>query len=119
VLTGSLLRVSNLGGTFPRFFVLKLVDLLTVATCQPPGAAAAASRLDSKVALVTSAFSCVEEADKHRCTAGGGTCIIHQDGYYIVNVLCVVIGIVTFWSYIWPVAMKLQALPLRAWRLIV
>ncbi|RAL66783.1 hypothetical protein DID88_007566 [Monilinia fructigena] len=31
-----LATVSNLGGTFPRFFVLKLVDYFTTATCIPP-----------------------------------------------------------------------------------
>lgn len=38
-------------------------------------------------------------------------------GYYIVNVLCVVVGIVTFWGFIKPAAMKLQSLPMRAWRI--
>ena len=35
----------------------------------------------------------------------------------MTNVVCVIIGIVTFWGYIRTAAMKLQALPLRAWRL--
>ena len=104
--------VSNLGGTFPRFFILKLVDYFTVATCHP-------AEINPKGAseLITSAFSCVAEAEKHRCTNGGGTCTIERDGYYITNVVCVIIGVVTFVMYIRPVAMKLQALPLRAWRL--
>ena len=38
-------------------------------------------------------------------------------GYYIVNILCVVFGIVTFWGFIRPKALQLQNLPLRAWRL--
>lgn len=57
------------------------------------------------------------EAEKQRCLGGGGTCDISRDGYYITNVVCVVFGIVTFALYIRPAAMKLQALPLRAWRL--
>ena len=28
--------VSNLGGTWPRYFVLKAVDLFTISSCQPP-----------------------------------------------------------------------------------
>lgn len=48
---------------------------------------------------------------------GGGICRIERDGYYIVNILCVIIGIVTFLLYIRPVSTRLQALPLRAWRL--
>lgn len=34
-----------------------------------------------------------------------------------MNLLCVTIGVVTFWAYIRPQGMKLQALPLKAWRL--
>lgn len=108
--------VSNLGGTFPKFFILKLVDLFTQATCLPPVVPPDADKL--KGPLVTSPFSCALEADKHRCKDGGGSCIIEQDGYYITNVLCVIIGAVTFWYYIKPAALKLQALPLRAWRVM-
>lgn len=105
--------VSNLGGTFPRFFILKLVDVFTVATCNP----SSTGTVDLKGSSLTIPFSCVAEAEKHRCTAGGGSCDIVRDGYYITNVVCVIIGVVTFWGYIRPAAMKLQALPLRAWRL--
>ena len=45
-------------------------------------------------------------------------CEISVDGYYITNVLCVIIGAVTFWAFIRPAAVKLQALPLKAWRLV-
>lgn len=107
--------VSNLGGTFPRFFVLKLVDFFTVATCQPPEKAP--TNLKEGVSAVTGPFSCVLEADKHRCIDGGGTCDISSDGYYIVNVICIAIGVATFWAYIRPKATALQSLPLRAWRL--
>ncbi|KAL8824084.1 MAG: hypothetical protein Q9191_005315 [Dirinaria sp. TL-2023a] len=110
-----LATVSNLGGTFPRFFILKLVDTFTIANCVPPEKALPSSELKGE--LITSAFSCVQEAEKRRCVDGGGTCVIERDGYYITNVICVIIGVVTFWGYIRPVAMKLQALPLRAWRI--
>jgi PAT family acetyl-CoA transporter-like MFS transporter 1 len=106
--------VSNLGGTFPRFFVLKLVDAFTVATCSPPSIP---PKDHLKGPLITEAFSCVLEQEKHRCLDGGGTCDISRDGYYIINVLCVIIGVVTFWGYIRPAALKLQSLPLRAWRI--
>lgn len=45
-------------------------------------------------------------------------CQVHRDGYYITNLLCVVFGVVTFWWYIRPEVMKLQRLPLRAWRVV-
>ncbi|KAI4126918.1 MAG: hypothetical protein LQ338_003495 [Usnochroma carphineum] len=108
-----LATVSNLGGTFPRYFILKLVDYFTVAICHPPSS----PPNDLKGELVNSTFSCALETQKHRCLDGGGTCDISRDGYYITNVICVIIGIVTFWGYIRPAALKLQALPLRAWRL--
>jgi len=70
--------VSNLGGTFPRFFILKFVDAFTVATCQPP---TTSPKLDTlKGDLITQPFSCVVEAEKHRCIDGGGSCNISQDG---------------------------------------
>ncbi|CAG8959625.1 hypothetical protein HYFRA_00001528 [Hymenoscyphus fraxineus] len=111
-----LATVSNLGGTFPRFFVLKLVDFFTVASCVPP---ASDFKLPSslKGPLVTSAFDCSMSAEKDRCIQGGGLCNVTSDGYYVMNVVCVVIGLVTFYGFIKPAALKLQALPLRAWRI--
>jgi MFS transporter, PAT family, solute carrier family 33 (acetyl-CoA transportor), member 1 len=107
--------VSNLGGTFPRFFVLRLVDAFTSATCLPPSSGLDQSAL--KGPLVTQAFSCAIQADKERCLAGGGTCDMARDGYYIVNIICVAIGVTTFFMFIRPKVLQLQALPLRAWRL--
>lgn len=109
-------RVSNLGGTFPRFFILKLVDQFTQATCVPPVPGSTPLSAALKSPLVTEAFSCALEVDKHRCVDGGGVCNITRDGYYITNVVCVIIGILTFWGYIRERALQLQALPLRAWR---
>ncbi|RDL31508.1 Uncharacterized protein BP5553_09717 [Venustampulla echinocandica] len=111
-----LATVSNLGGTFPRFFVLKLVDYFTVATCIPPPDT---YKLPATLRgpLITDSFSCSLSAEKDRCLQGGGICDISRDGYYVVNILCVIIGVITFWGYIKPAALKLQALPLRAWRI--
>ncbi|PNH63334.1 hypothetical protein VD0002_g5000 [Verticillium dahliae] len=109
-----LATVCNLGGTFPRFFVLRLVDYFTVATCHPGNA----PDLDAlKGPVVTSPFSCSLQADKERCVNGGGTCAMVQDGYYIVNVICVALGLLTFVLYIRPRVLHLQSLPMRAWRL--
>jgi hypothetical protein len=107
--------VSNLGGTFPRIFVLKLVDYFTKATCVPPSQTSPGySDLKNPI---TEPFSCALEADKHLCLEGGGTCNILRDGYYITNIICVLIGAITFWTYIRPAALRLQAMPLRAWRI--
>jgi PAT family acetyl-CoA transporter-like MFS transporter 1 len=109
-------RVSNLGGTFPRFFVLKLVDFFTVASCIPPSAD---YKLSPKLKgpLITESFSCSLSAEKDRCIQGGGVCDISRDGYYVMNIVCIIIGVITFWGFIKPAALKLQALPLRAWRI--
>jgi MFS transporter, PAT family, solute carrier family 33 (acetyl-CoA transportor), member 1 len=105
----NLVSVSNLGGTFPRYFVLKLVDSFTVATCHPPA--------DGKDAAFAAPFSCAMQADKEMCEKGGGTCEMVRDGYYTVNILCVLFGVATFVWYIRPKVLQLQELPLRAWRL--
>jgi hypothetical protein len=106
--------VCNLGGTFPRYFVLRLVDVFTTATCNPP---ANDDPTLLKGPLITEAFSCAIQAEKERCENGGGTCETLRDGYYTVNILCVVFGVATFVWYIRPKVMHLQSLPLRAWRL--
>lgn len=57
------------------------------------------------------------QAEKERCINGGGACEMVQDGYYIVNIICVLIGLTTFIMYIRPKVLHLQSLPMRAWRL--
>ncbi|RYP86976.1 hypothetical protein DL769_000619 [Monosporascus sp. CRB-8-3] len=111
-----LATVSNLGGTFPRYFVLRLVDAFTTATCHPPPAKTDVGSL--KGPLVTQPFSCALQAERERCENGGGTCEILHDGYYIVNIICVIVGVLTFVMYIRGKVLHLQSLPLRAWRLV-
>lgn len=69
--------VSNLGGTFPRFPVLRAVDYFTKATCTPP---VDKPTTPLKGELITQAFNCALESEKHRCIDGGGRCVIDQDG---------------------------------------
>jgi MFS transporter, PAT family, solute carrier family 33 (acetyl-CoA transportor), member 1 len=85
-----------------------------VATCSPPSIP---PQGHLKGPLITEAFSCALEQEKQRCFDGGGTCDISRDGYYIINILCVIVGVVTFFGFIKPAALKLQSLPLRAWRI--
>jgi len=101
-----LATVCNLGGTFPRYFVLRLVDALTSATCHP-----------TPKSPITEPYSCALQPDKERCLATGGTCDTYRDGYYLVNVICVLFGVVSFILFIRPRVLQLQSLPLRAWRL--
>ncbi|EPS37382.1 hypothetical protein H072_8912 [Dactylellina haptotyla CBS 200.50] len=103
-----LATVSNLGGTFPRVFILKMVDAFTVAACQG---------FKDPAGVLTQPFDCVAQDAKKHCLDMGGKCVISKDGYYITNILCVLFGAVTFWVFIRGAVAKLQALPLRAWRL--
>ena len=103
----------NLGGTFPRFFILRLVDTFTKATCFP----GPAGQTGLEAPLITEPFSCTLQPEREMCVAGGGSCEVLKDGYYFVNMLCVVFGAVTFFMYIRPKVLQLQSLPLKAWRL--
>ena len=96
--------------------MLKLVDLFTRATCIPPSDPGAFLKTNPDAKTITASFSCALEADKNVCLKGGGTCLMQRDGYYITNIVFVVIGALTFWMYIERKALALQALPLRAWR---
>jgi len=96
-----LATVSNLGGTFPRIFVLKLVDYFTIATCQ--------GSKDPK-GVLSDGFSCVDSDMKKMCKELGGKCVVSRDGYYIVNILCVLFGVITFWGYIRGQVIKLQGI---------
>ncbi|KAF8213573.1 acetyl-coenzyme A transporter 1-domain-containing protein [Mycena galopus ATCC 62051] len=99
---------TNLGGTWPKYFVLKGVDMLSAASCH---AKDAASELTVKVA------ECVSEEGKAACTDSGGECITESDGYYMVSVLCMLFGVAFLVLFIMPTARKLQALPTSAWRI--
>ncbi|KAL1889290.1 hypothetical protein Cpir12675_005856 [Ceratocystis pirilliformis] len=113
-----LATVCNLGGTFPRFFILSLVDTFTVATCHPPTSLSTVEATALGKKLITESFSCALQADKELCMAGGGACEIEQDGYYMVNMMCVLFGLFTFVYFIRQRVLYLQSLPLRAWRLV-
>ncbi|PWZ00446.1 hypothetical protein BCV70DRAFT_199723 [Testicularia cyperi] len=113
--------VSNLGGTWPRYFVLKAVDLFTLSSCQPPASATLLS--DPEIAKLWATASkgiggneCTSDMGKAACSAAGGSCIIERDGYFWTSTLCVVVGTITLVTFIIPACRKLQALPASAWR---
>jgi hypothetical protein len=43
--------------------------------------------------LVSDSFSCALSAEKDRCIQRGGVCDISRDGYYIMNIVCVIISV--------------------------
>ena len=94
--------LSNLGGTWPKYFVLLAVEYYTVAPCS--------------VKVDGLAFQCGSERANDTCTSSGGTCSYIQDGYYIVNWACFVLGLVSFVMYIRPSIEYLERLPKSAWK---
>ncbi|KAJ3804677.1 acetyl-coenzyme A transporter 1 [Lentinula lateritia] len=125
---------TNLGGTWPKWFILKGVmsnlkplyvgvDALSVATCKVTEAGtelAVKGReyiyLCSHMLTVISASECVSEHGQATCREIGGTCVTETDGYYIISAACFIFGIVFLVAYIIPTAKKLQELPPLAWR---
>ncbi|KAI0062645.1 hypothetical protein BV25DRAFT_1915799 [Artomyces pyxidatus] len=99
---------TNLGGTWPKFFVLKGVDFFTIATCEVQ---------EAGTTLNVKAAECVSELGKAHCKEIGGQCNTERDGYYIVSAVCMTLGVIFLVGFIMPTARKLQALPLSKWRI--
>ncbi|KAJ3183714.1 hypothetical protein HDU85_002143 [Gaertneriomyces sp. JEL0708] len=96
--------LSNLGGTWPRYFVLEAVDAFTSSACV---LATGADKISP----------CHTEPYKQQCASAGGQCVVSRDGYYVVGVLSVLVGLVTLVIYIRPRAKWLQNLGEHHWRL--
>jgi len=94
--------LSNLGGTWPRLFVMDGVDRFTRATCHIPTS--------------SKSLPCGTEAGKAACMELDGTCHVAVDGYDVMNILCITLGAFLFIGVIRPAALRLQSLPIRAWR---
>ncbi|KAG8696483.1 hypothetical protein FRC09_008484 [Ceratobasidium sp. 395] len=99
--------ISNLGGTWPRIFVLKGVDFFSVATCKVK---------EETGDIIMKASECVSDHGKAACADLGGVCHTERDGYYIVSWICITLGASILLFYIWPTAKKLQALRQSEWR---
>ncbi|KAH7345079.1 acetyl-coenzyme A transporter 1-domain-containing protein [Rhizoctonia solani] len=102
--------VSNLGGTWPRYFVLKGVDLFSEATCHVE---------QEGTEILLKATECVSDHGKATCTDLGGTCVTERDGYYIVSWICIGLGVSILTFYIWPTAKRLQALKRSQWKVSI
>ncbi|KAI8360288.1 acetyl-coenzyme A transporter 1-domain-containing protein [Mortierella sp. GBAus27b] len=96
--------LSNLGGTWPRFFVLEAVDKFTISVCSRPNE-------NGEV------FSCTVEPGKGLCQEMAGTCLIQRDGYYYTNTVCVIIGAILLGFYIAPTVRYLESLNPKLWKL--
>ncbi|KAI0244199.1 hypothetical protein L0F63_007248 [Massospora cicadina] len=87
--------LSNLGGTWPKYFVLEAVEYFTVARCsvgEGPG----------------QALACASDKGKRACEALGGQCAILRDGYYFVNTLTILFSILLFATFLLPLIHRLE-----------
>lgn len=98
---------SNLGGTWPKYFVLKGVDQLSKATCLIT---------QSSTEILVEATECVSEPGKNACKNIGGECITERDGYYLVSSFCILLGSLSMLLYIYRAIKHLQVLPTSKWR---
>ncbi|KAF9229532.1 hypothetical protein BS17DRAFT_792430 [Gyrodon lividus] len=90
---------TNLGGTWPKYFVLKGVDLFSEAYCRVK---------DADTELLVKATECVSERGQQLCANINGECVTEQDGYYYISIICMTFGVLFFIGYIIPTARKLQ-----------
>ena len=94
--------VSNLGGTWPRYFVLSGVDYFTIATCSIP------SKDGLGTEILMKSQECVTEHGKAACAELGGLCRTERDGYYITSSICIALGAILLIGFVAPTAKKLQ-----------
>lgn len=71
----------------------------------------------SKLPEIFEPFSCAKEAGKALCRDHNGVCNVATDGYYVANILCILIGLFLFLVWIQKKMLHLQSLPKSAWRI--
>ncbi|KAJ7164642.1 acetyl-coenzyme A transporter 1-domain-containing protein [Mycena crocata] len=90
---------SNIGTMWPKWFVLKSVDMFTIATCQIT---------DDSTYFGEVATECVTKHGKSLCAELEGQCLVVRDGYYLVSTFCMIFGVVFLVLYTIPTAWRLQ-----------
>lgn len=96
--------VSNLGGTWPKYFVLLAVEYMTIAPCSLPA-------LDGTI------LKCTTQKAKDQCIAAGGTFSMVRDGFYHVNTICILFGVVSLVLYIAPRIKMIEKMKVNSWKL--
>ncbi|RKP19668.1 hypothetical protein ROZALSC1DRAFT_28756 [Rozella allomycis CSF55] len=93
---------SNLGGTWPKFFVLESIDYLTKAECSV------------RDPISNSTFSCIKNVEQ--CSNIGGVCNVSVDGFFPTAFVTLAIGGVLFVTFIKRAIKKLERVPHKEWR---
>ena len=112
--------ISNLGGTWPRYFVLKMVDFFTVSMCRPP-LDVDFSKIEKMLHMANASLSlgeCKSEAGLEHCSKMGGTCATIRDGYFATSTICIGLGVVTFVFFIVPICRRLQRIAPSEWHIV-
>lgn len=113
--------LGNVGGLWPKLILMTLVDCFTKKQCvlkEESDERHKRTLLDGSEPLkVLATFSCKSNEGIRQCIENGGHCIIERDGYYIVNTICIIIGLYFARRITMPLVLTLESLPLRFWRM--
>jgi len=97
--------VSNFGGTYPKFFIFYFVDKLTIQGCK------------SKDGNIVKWWDYWSGCDASKCAEElHGTCSKILDGYYVIAVVCLIVGLVNYKLFYRKQVEELQAVPREQWR---
>lgn len=97
--------LSNFGGTWPRIVVMSMINSFTVSRCEVPS--------------MGRDYLFYGTDKMHECEIGAdplGKITIVRDGYYVVNGLCIVLGLLLYFGFLRRQAQFLQHLPISSWR---
>lgn len=101
---------SNVGNAWPKILALASIDGFTRRIC----------RIDPQMASsMTGPFddSCGTDEAMTACQKIGGTCAIITDGYYVVNWLSVMIGVLLMHLVVRRIIWKVETMPISTWRI--
>jgi MFS transporter, PAT family, solute carrier family 33 (acetyl-CoA transportor), member 1 len=105
--------LSNLGGQWPKIIVLYLIDKFSESECVSPDDLKGSTK---NPFINEEYFMCYSNDMKNMCLENGGACVPIRDGYYLTNLLCIVVGLVLYFGWIRKTAKSLESLPLGSWR---
>lgn len=97
--------LSNFGGTWPRIIVMSMINYFTVSRCEMPS--------------IGKDYLFNGSNKNHDCKIDSdplGKITIVRDGYYVVNALCIILGLLLYFGFLKGQAQKLQHLPISSWR---
>lgn len=102
---------SNVGNAWPKILALASIDGFTRRIC----------KIDPMMAFSMSGpfdDSCGTDEAMKACQKIGGTCAIITDGYYVVNWLSVMIGVLLMHLVVRRIIWKIETMPISTWRII-